>query len=413
MAKFHYINRNGDTKEGDITLETYQQARRLHMSTAQLVNMQHPDADVERFGTAFKQGEQSVGIHTKANPDYGIMQSTLMGDILDGTCMQMAGEGLSGGGGVVAPSQQGDTPASRIFYPETVLQIMNEVLQGDDYTLEQRIWASMISSTEFINTAMFTQPLINIEAPKAERAAPIGQNQLPKTMVSITTSQYSKTVTTTSVGLQISEEATRRSAVDLVGIIFRQQMAGQAIADMWAQISEILSGNLDVGQSALAQVGMSTYDSVQAGDGTVTQRGWLKYLYDSGNSAVSIDSIICTIDTYLKIQDRTGRPLIFDPNTTGNNVGNLGSYGWNVEPNALNVSVGIPNVLIVPAGVVAEDIIMGFDSKTAMRRVINSSADYSATEAAILQRSQFYRVDSGSMVYRLFDTAFRVCDLNS
>jgi len=310
----------------------------------------------------------------------------------------MAGEGLSSGGGIVAPSTQGTTPASRVFFPEVVMQFMNEVLQ-EDYSLEGKVWDAMIGSKENIPSEMFTQPLINIEAPKAEDSAPISQNSLPKTLVSITTSQVSKSIATNSVGLQISDQAIQHASIDLVGTIFAQQARGENLRKMWADIAAVKAGNVDAGESALSS------SENGEGAGVISQANWIKYLYDPSRT-ISIDSIICDIDTYLSIQNRTDRPVMFDPATTGTNVGNLGTYGLNVEPNLLNVSLGVPNVMVVPTAVIGANTILGFDSRFALRRVTNVNAAYSATERMVLQRSNFFRFDWGQLTYRMFDNAF-------
>lgn len=411
-AKFKYINTAGTPVEGEFQLEDYRRAKENGMTLTQLVNARYPDADTAKFGTAFEQGLQNTGIYTKAVPERGITVSK-MGDMLDGTVLErrMAGEGLASGGGIVSPSTQGTTPASRLFFPEVVLNQMNEVLQ-DDYSLEEQVWSSMIGNKENIPTEMFTQPLINIEAPKAEDSAPISQNSLPKTLVSVTSSQYSKSIITNAVGLQISDQAIQNASIDLVGTIFAQQVRGESMRNMWSDIANIVSGNVDSGDAALTPDGFkATYDSAAAAN-SVTQKGWIKYLYDPSRT-ISIDSILCTIDTYLAIQGRAGRPVIFDANTTGTNAGNLGTYGLNVEPNLLNVSVGVPNVMIVPATAIAENVIVGFDSRFALRQVTNVNASYSATERMVLQRSNFFRVDWGRMTYRLFDSAFSVTDITN
>lgn len=408
-AQFQYVNYAGTVCDGVLELEDYKRASTLGMSATQYMNAKYHDADVQKYGTAFQQGCQNLGIYTKSDPDHGIRVSKV-GDILDGSVVQRraAGEGLSSGGGIVAPSQQGTTPATRVFFPEVVMQIINEILQ-DDYSVEEAAWASMIGSKESIDQEMYTQPMINVEAPKAERSAPITQNALPKTMVSITSSQYSKSIVTNSIGLQISDQAIQRSSVDLLGLIFSQQAKQERITIMWEDISNMLNGNLDTGDGALAQNAFTTYDAAAVA-GTVTQTGWIKYLYDPSRT-ISIDSIICDLDTYLAIQNRVGRPVIFDPNTAGTNTGNLGTYGLNVEPNLLNVSIGVPNVLIVATAVLGANLIMGFDSRFAIREVTNVSASYTATEQMVLQRSNFFRVDWGRMAHRLYDSAFLVTDI--
>lgn len=410
-AIFSYMSAaSGQIKQGELTLEDYRIAQQLGMTTAGYINLKYSDAD-PKYGTAFQQGQQSLGIHTKGDPSRGIVASTIR-DILDGTVQKrLAGDQLAAGGLIVAPSQQGDTPASRVFYPETVLAIMQEKLM-EDYGPEQAIWNRMISNREFIPSEQFTQPLINVTAPRDIDSTVTAQNTLPRNMISITTSQVSKSITTNAVGLQISEQAQMRATVDLVTTILTQQAEGENLRRLWADIAAVVSGNVDAGQSALSVTGFkATYDS-SAGAGEVTQKGWLKMLYDPERK-VSYNSVLTTLDTFLAIQNRAGRPMIYDPSTVGPNVGALGTYGLNVEPNLLNWSVGVPNVMLVPDGVLPANQMLVFDSRYALREVVNTSAAFAATERMVLQRSDFFRFDSGRLLYRLMDEAFLVVDITN
>lgn len=403
-ATFRYMTEAGP-KEGQFSLEDYRLAKRHNMSAAQLLSAKYSDAD-PKYGTVFQQGLESLGVHLKDDPKRGI-RATTVAEMLDGTATQMAGETLVKGGMIVTPSQQGTTPATRLFFPETVLQVMNEKLV-EDYSTEEAVFNRMISATETIATEQFTQPLIDVTAPRSARSAPISQNALPKTMVSITSSQYSKSIVTESIGLQISDQAVQRASVDLVGTILAQQASGERFAKLWEDISNIVTGDTDAGQSALSVTDITDYDT-NAGGGVITQLAWLKMLYRADRK-VSYDSCICTVDTFLDIQNRTGRPQVYDASTSGPNVGALGTYGLNVEPNLLNWSVGVPNVMLVPDGTIPAEQILLLDSRYGLRRVINSSAAYSAIESMVLQRSTFYRIDYGSLLYRLMDDAFLLVD---
>lgn len=404
VAKFKYINTSGNVREGELRLEDYRTAEQAGMQTAALVNARFPDAD-PRYGTAFQQGMQSLGIFVKGDPTRGILPTTIR-EMLDGTAhAKFAGEQTSIGATIIAPSQQGTTPATRVFFPEVILQTMNEVLL-EDYSPEMQIWRRMISATETIPTAMFTQPLINVTAPRAERSAPISQNALPRTLISITTSQYSKSIQTTSIGLQISAEAEALSSIDLVTTILAQQAEGERFAKLWEDIGYVVAGNTDAGQAALTPATVSGATS-----GAWTQTAWLTALYDPTRK-VSYDSMICDLNAYLAIQNRTGRPQVLDATSTGPIVGNLGNYGLDVGMNLLNWSVGIPNVMLVPTGTIAADHVLLFDSRFALRQVVNSSAAYSATEEMVMQRSRVFRFDTGSMLYRLRDEAFQYVDFS-
>lgn len=404
LAKFNYATESG-IREGEFALEDYRKAAAHNMSASQYLAAKYSDADPQ-FGTVFEQALESLGVHLKDDLKRGI-RATTVAEMLDGTATQLAGETLVKGGIIVSPSAQGTTPSTRVFFPETVLQIMNSKLI-EDYSTEMAMFARMISGTETISTEQFTQPQIDVTAPRSERSRPISQNALPKTMVSITTSQYSKSVATNSIGLQISDQATQKSSIDLVGTIMAQQASGERFAKLWEDISEIVAGNTDAGQSALSATDLSSYDS-NAGNGVITQLAWLKALYQPDRK-VSYDSCITTLDSFFDIQNRTGRPLVYDASTTGPNLGALGTYGLNVEPNLLNWSVGVPNVMLVPDGTIPASQILLFDSRYALRRVINTSATYSAVESMVLQRSTFYRVDYGELLYRLLDEAFLLLD---
>ncbi len=405
VAKFNYYASGDVPKQGELAIEDYRRAADRGMSVANYMASKYPDADVTKYGSVFKQAQQNLGIYTKPDAERGILATTVS-QMLKGDCQpQMAGESLSGGGtGIVAPSQQGTTPASRVFFPETVLQIMNDTLYGNQ-DLESQVWASMLAGSETIGTEMFTQPKIDTSAPRAMDSNPISQNTLPKTMVSVTTSEVSKSIVTNSIGLQISDQALQRTSLDLLGIIFAQQAAGESQRNLWRDITSIKAGNLDTGDAALSVVDFDTYDSA-ATTGVVTQKGWLKFLWDP-TRAIQIDSIICDLDTFLAIQGRTGRPVIYDPKTSGANVGNAGNAMLDVTPGQVNINIPEPRVLIVDTSVLGANIILGFDSRFGIRQVINASANYSATEAMILQRSNFFRIDWGKMSYRLYDTAFR------
>lgn len=411
-AQFSYIGPEGRAKTGELKLEHYALAERHNIRTSQLINEVYADAD-PRFGSAFEQGARSLGIYTKGDPKYGITPTTLR-DILSGECMtrmsavQMASS-PSGGGTIVSPMSPigSSTPASRVFMPEVIMAMMEETLKSD-YSPEMAIFNSMLASDEGIASEIFTQPVISTTAPESVRSMPISQNALPRNMVSITSSQTSKSITTTSVGLQISDQAVQHATVDLVAIILAAQMEGEMKAKLWEDLAAVVAGNTDAGQAALTPIAGTTYDSAMTG-GVVTQTGWMKMLHDPSR-AISIDSIICSLSDLIAIQGRTGRPVIFDPRTSVPNLGNLGTAIYNVEPMILNYGVAEPKIMIVPDGLWSANGLLCFDSRYALRRVTNTSAQYSAIEQMVLQRSTFMRIDHGSMVYRLYDSALKFVD---
>lgn len=410
-AKFNYRSEDGTIKEGSLELRFYDIAEQNQIRASHIVNTIYADAD-PRFGSAFEQGMRSLGIYTKSDPKLGIVPSTVR-DVMTGACTAKLGgiqlaASPSGGGTIVSPAAPigNSTPASRYFFPEVVMSVMEESLKSD-YSPEMQAFNSMLASDESIASEVFTQPLINTQGDQG-RSTAIGQNALPRNLVSITTSQTSKTITTISIGLQISDQAQSHATIDLVGIILASQAEQEQKARLWEDLAAVVSGNIDAGQSALTPTLGSAYDSGMTG-GTITQNGWLAMLYDPSRK-IAVDSIICTLADLQAIQGRTGRPLIFDPTTSGANLGNLGTATYNVEPQVLNFGVGTPKILLVPTGLWAAQNLLCFDSRYALRRVTNTSASYSAVEQMVLQRSSMMRFDTGSMVYRLRDEAFRLVD---
>lgn len=418
VAQFHYRDSAGNVKPGQLNLEDYAVAEQANMRVSGLVNQKYSDADRERFGTAFEQGMRSLGIYPKGDPVVGIMASTVR-EVMTGECMskvppvmmQTTGSSPSGGGTITSPGQPvgGSTPASRVFFPEVIMTMMDEFLR-DNWSREVQILEQMIASKETIASEVFTQPMINTTAPQDVRPQAIGQNALPRNMVSITTSQTSKAITTTAVGLQISEQAQAHSTLDLVRIIVAEQAEGERKAKLWEDISNIANGNIDAGQAAMTPVLGSTFDAGFTG-GVVNQAGWMKLLWDPSRK-IQIDSIICDFASAMAIQNRSDRPLIFDPRTTGVNTGNLGTYGMNQEPVILNFETYVPNIMIVPDGIVPASHLLCFDSRFFLRRVTNSSASYSATEKMVLQRSDFFRWDAGELLYRLREEAGQLVDFS-
>jgi hypothetical protein len=407
-VKFFYVSSAGGDvkKEGEITLHDYENASNTGMSLSSYLAHKYPDAD-PYYGDVFTQACLNLGVHAKPNAKRGILASTVY-DVMSGV-QRPSGLQLASGSTVVAPSTQGTTPATRLFFPETVMRLMNEALV-EDYGVEAAVWARMISETDVIQTEMFTQPQIDVTAPRDERSQPIAQNTMPRQLVSITASQYSKSIITTSIGLQISEQAQRNTALNLVSTILLQQAQGERYAKLWEDINDVVAGNTDAGQAALTAVNASTYDAAATG-GVMTQTAWLKALYDPTRK-VSYDSMLCDLDAFLAVQKRTDRPVIFDPRTTGGNAGDLGNYGLNVEPNVLNWAVGVPNAMVVPTGTIPADQILLFDSRYALRRVVNASAQYSAIQDLVLQRSTAMRFDAGELTYRLMDEAFKLLDFS-
>jgi len=409
-GKFLYRNSSGNFVEGTISLADYDLAARKGVRTSQVINAKYPDADPQ-LGSAWQQGMRSAGVFPHGDKAFGIPSTTIR-DAMTGECSQVGGLLQMAGNSIVAPSVPvgSSTPTSRLFLPEVITDLVESNLQAD-YDTEVSMFERMIADNLSIAGPVFTLPTIDTTAPREHDSRPIAQNALPRNLVSISASQSSKTIATESIGLQISDQAMQLSTLSLVQIIMNQQMMGAKYRMLWAQMSDLINGNVDAGESALSAVDFkTTYDTTAAAN-TLTHKGWLKALYQP-ERIYRYDSLICTIDGYLDVLNRTGRPLAFDPATATVNSGNAGTYGLDVtlaEP-ANYARLNLPFVFLIPSGILPDYHVLLLDSSKAIRKVTNTLASYTATEALVLQRSNYYRVDFGFLVHRIFTDAFKLLD---
>jgi hypothetical protein len=412
QAEFKYRDSSGNIKTGYMSLDDYRLAADHNMTASSVVNARHADAD-PNFGSAFEQGMKYLGIFPKGDRKYGILPTTIR-QIVDGTCtQQMSGFQLAGGNSIVSPKAPigGSTPASRIFYPEIILSTLESELTAD-YGMEESAWNSMFAMNSSITSEVWTQPMINTTAPQSQDMRPIGQNQLPASMVSITSSQTSKALGAISIGLQISEQASRDATVDLISIIVREQAMGQRMRQLWRDLNQVITGNADAGESAITPTDFTDFDA-NAGAGEITHVGWTKCLW-SPDRIYNWDMMFGPLDSYLAIERRSGRPLAYDPATSGVNVGNAGTYGINPgNPTLINFATAQPRYLVVPDGVVPANQFVQLDSRYALARVTNVAAAFSAIEQMVLQRSMAMRFDISEMTYRLRAESIRVIDFSN
>ena len=413
QGEFKYRDSSGNIKTGYMALDDYRIASDNNMRASAVVNARHSDADPQ-FGTAFEQGMKYLGIFPKDDPRYGV-SATRIKDILDGTCTaKMSGYQLASGGSIVSPKAPigGSTPASRLFFPEIVLGFVESELQAD-YGDEESAWNSMFAMNSSITSSVWTQPVINTTAPQAQDMRPIGQNQMPTNMISITASQTSKALGEIAIGLQMSEAAMRDATIDLVSIIVKEQTMGQRMRMLWHDLNQVITGNSSAGESALTPVSFKTaYDSTAAAN-TITHAGYLGMLWDPSRT-YSWNMMFGPLASYMAIEQSTGRPLAFDPATASYNTGNEGSYGLNPgNPRLVNFSIAKPSDLIAPDGVVPSNQVVMLDTRYALAKVTNMTANYTATEQQIMRRSTYWIWTMSEFVYRFRDDAIKVVDFTN
>ena len=121
---------------------------------------------------------------------------------------------------------------------------------------------------------------------------------------------------------------------------------------------------------------------------------WLR----SGYKKRSIDRLIMTLPTALKVENREGKPTV--------NTDNPQSARIDAVPTVDNLLVSPPRILLVDATVVGNDVIVGLDSRVAIRRMINTLANYQATQEFVLTRSRVMRFDTGETSYKIYNDAW-------
>jgi len=398
MQYYAIVDGKTTLKTADVELEDYKRAASQGMSFKQYINTKCDDAD-KNYGDAFSQAVQAMGGASKVHGGTGKMSPTLA-QLYQGMTAGPASS-VNMGSTITAPDGSDSTPAGRIFYPEIVMDMMRDSLLRDNSDIEGA-FNNMIAVNENISGGVYIQPKINVTANENVAAQQIAQGADPAVMVNITTSQVTRTIPTKSIGLQITDQAMQFATVDLVATAIAAQSRGERIRMVDQDINAIANGDQDAGFSALPVTTLSTYDAGLAA-GTVSHTAFLKMLY-ADYQKLSIDSAIMDIDTYLKYEARAGRP------TVDKNAGTDGRLDAKMKP--INFSLEDLNILIVDAAILGpNNRALFLDSRFALRKVTDVTAQYEAVQAFVMRRMSQMRFDYGQHTTRLYDEAFKLISL--
>lgn len=392
-TKFKFRDSEGKLTEAVLSEESYKAAAESGMSLTQWMNNTY-DTDSAKYGDVLAQAMASCGLVIAANNDSGLRPTSIK---------QMMGEGLNvKAGAIVSPDgSQNNTPAGRLFFPEVILQSIESQLR-EDKTDFFTGFNSLISSTETVSAPEFKRPIIDVTAPEASESQSTAQLAEPASMVTITADNRTTPIPSKAIGLMISDQAMENSAVDLVAIAMERQAYGERVRMVEGQIADIISGNSDLGLSALSSVTAASLDSGITVAGTISQAAWIKYLR-ANYQTMNISNIIMDIDTALAIEGRSGKPTNVTDDPQSPRIDSL----FNVD----NLGITPPRVFLMPTSVVGANTLVGLDNRWALRRYINVNANYSVIENFLLRRGTGFRVDVGESVTRLYDDAFSVLTL--
>ena len=388
LCKVSFEDRDGNRQEVKLGVTEYAKAADAGLSLSQHINRSYPTGHNE--ASTFDQMAASAGLFMSKDNKFGVNPPT-MKDVMSGAAVLNAGAITRDGGAGIG------TPASRLLYPEVVLQsIFSELNNSDDPFLSSL--DKMTAITSNVTTGRVEMPIINVSGPKGVRSQPISQLAAPPNMVKITTSDTSYRMPVQATGLEISDEALQASTLDLVGLALNAQAREQAIVRAEEDLAGLISGDVDSGIAAISSVNASTFDSTIPGTNYITQKAYVKYLH-SDYRTLSKDWLIMGIDEALALEGRTGKPDITGDNPNSPRIDSV----FTVE----NLTLTPPRVLIVDNAITGANTVVGLDSRYAIRKIVNVSASYEAIENYVLRKGKGMRFDSSYMLTKIYPEAFK------
>lgn len=393
---YSYIDKSGAQQQ--ITLleeDLIQGPKAANLSPQAFINQKFSDADLS-IGPAFKQMQASVGICTpgKENP-FG-MKATSMAQLLDGTAM---------GFSAATNNQQNAPPfgtSSRAF---TVISIIDAIESAvmKDRTTDADTFYSMVGTTLSLNSEHFEQPVINYQTlggadgALAAKASRVSQGANPPRMAFFSTADRIRRIGSWTIGMEWTDQSLKATSLDFVTMTMARYLAVERDERAYRYISDMFVGNNDMIVGAIPAVTTVSLDPAST-TGVLTHKAWLKFLARSRKYR-KITHVMGDLDTYLKIEGRTGRPgtTYYDPTLA------------RIDPQAAMVNQGFGNDVkfflvddAASGGPVPANTVYAIDATNAMTLVQNSNATYQAVEQYAMKRTQALRIDWAEEVMRTF-----------
>lgn len=382
MAFFQ--DKDGAVHQVKLEPTLYKQAIDENKHVAHLINAQYESAD-PKLGTAFQQICASEGLSLVGKNPFGLRAASV-NDILEGKA------GFSVGPNNTRDRSDPYGSASRILFPAAVLEIVEDMFY-DSRSDEDVIFRDLVKTTVPIAGDFYRQPVLSyqnaggantgVNGAKAARVTQLGE--LPN-LLKITTSERNYTIPAYGIGIEMSTEAMKGTTLDLFGLTIKRYIDIEHNARVYHYLSNLFLGDMDQNTGAVPAVTTAQLDSTAAA-GTVTHRAWVKFLARNRRRR-RITHVICDLDTYLKIEGRTGRPGSnnYDPTLT------------RIDPQIKPINNGMVGFgndvkwMIVDSaaegGPVPANTVWALDQNQAIKLVKNSEADYKATEQFVLRRSE-------------------------
>lgn len=380
------IDQHGQTQQVKIDLQTLAEAKAggfKHIPA--MMNARYPAV---------------AGQPTAAQQIYSQMGAGLRGVKLD---YAFLGQGFNAG----AVTEDGSV-AGRLVALPYLMDVIENKLTSTDYGITG-VFNSKAAAVESISGTKFERPILNFSRPEGARSRAIAQLSEPASMLTLTSSDKSWKISGSSIGMEVSNEAAAAVNLDIVTLSMLRQAEVEALERIEAQMLGFMNGDADLDMAALSTVtgavknAKTDFDTSLTVAGTLSQKAWVNWLF-YGSRVRRIDTVITNLAGALAIEARAGRPVVTGDNSTSKRIDTLESVVNPSWPDKVDVVISQdPNW---PA-----NTIVGFDSRYGYHVVNSTTLGYSAMEAFAIRRSTKYRVDTGSISYRLYDDAWQVLTL--
>lgn len=298
--------------------------------------------------------------------------------------------------------------SGRLVTQSYLFDSIESKLRSSDYGLTE-IFTRKAAAVDTINNTKFDRPILNFTRPEGARSRNIAQLSEPASMMLLTASDVSMRISSSSIGLEYSDEAAKQISIDIVTLSVTRQAETEALERIEGQLLTFLNGDADVGMSALSSVAgavknaKTDYDSTLTA-GNLSQKAWVNWLFN-GSRYRTINTVVTDLAGALAIENRANRPVVTGDNATSKRIDTSMSVLNPTWPDQVEVIISQdPNW---PA-----NTILGFDSRYGYHLVNSSSLAYSAVEQFAIRRSTKLRFDFGNLAYRLYDEAWSVLTLS-
>lgn len=315
----------------------------------------------------------------------------------------LQGQGFTAG----AVTEDGSIAGRLIALPFLMDTIENKLTKSDYGILG--LFNSKAAAVDTISGTKFERPILNFSRPEGARSRAIAQLSEPASMLTLTSSDKSWKIQGSSIGMEVSDEAAAAVNLNIVSLSMVKQAETEALERTEGQLLAFLNGDTDLDMAALSTVAgavknaKADFDASLTVAGTLSQKAWVNWLF-YGSRSRKVDTIVTDLAGALAIQNRTGRPVVTGDNGTSKRIDTLESVVNPTWPDQVELIISQdPNW---PA-----NTIIGFDSRYGYHVVNSTTLSYTAQEQFAIRRSTKYRVDTGSISYRLFDDAWQVLTL--